>query len=148
MHNEQEKELQKSLDYITMYADGIILQLGEDVSRLIFYQDDLELTDENTAIDNKKKVKQLNFEVRIPNSVAQRFVNNANQMYTLKNEPLRICQEDRESSSGVINRTWQDYLNKVTSVLYDTDDFDERYTTDSNQVKELGKEYDRLKDGV
>jgi hypothetical protein len=32
--------------------------------------------------------------------------------------------------------------------LYDTDDFDERYTTDSNQVKELGKEYDRLKDGV
>jgi hypothetical protein len=148
MHNEQEKELQKSLDYITMYADGIILQLGEDVSRLIFYQDDLELTDENTAIDNKKKVKQLNFEVRIPNSVAQRFVNNANQMYSLKNETLRICQEDRESSSGVINRTWQDYLNKVTSVLYDTDDFDERYTTDSNQVKELGKEYDRLKDGV
>lgn len=53
----------KSLDYMTTYADGIVVQLGGEVSRLMFYQVDSEIDAESSSVKN---AYDLRFEVRIP----------------------------------------------------------------------------------
>jgi hypothetical protein len=57
----------KSPDYMTAYADGIVVQLGEqNVSRLMFYQVDADI---ETASNTVKNEHSLRFEVRIPREV-------------------------------------------------------------------------------
>ena len=46
MTEDQERVYENSLDYRTEYVNGFILQIGEDVSRLIFYQHELQLDEE------------------------------------------------------------------------------------------------------
>jgi hypothetical protein len=51
--------IEKSPDYGVAYADNVILQVGSQMSRLIFYQDTIELNADSTSIDIYKKCKQI-----------------------------------------------------------------------------------------
>jgi hypothetical protein len=66
MSEENKSEIiqyEKNCDYMTTYADGIVVQLGEEVSRLMFYQDEADIDTNSSSVKNKH---DLRFEVRIP----------------------------------------------------------------------------------
>lgn len=73
MSEEEKPEIiqyEKSPDYMTTYADGIVLQLGEEVSRLMFYQNEADIDTQSSSVKNKN---DLRFEVRIPRTVLEQI---------------------------------------------------------------------------
>jgi len=90
MSDENKPEIikyEKSPDYIITYADGIVVQLGNDVSRLMFYQVDSEIDTESSSVKNKHNLR---FEVRIPRTsleqIAQSIVDYTNLQEQLDEE--------------------------------------------------------------
>lgn len=59
-------EYEQSDDYEVVYADNVILKMGNENSKLIFYQEVTKLNQNNGGIEKNKKYKQLKFEIRIP----------------------------------------------------------------------------------
>ncbi len=61
------KTFEKDKDYASVFADGVILELGRNNScKLTFYQEDIELEDNVTDLKDAKKIKTLTVQVNIP----------------------------------------------------------------------------------
>lgn len=69
-HETETIHYEKSPDYMTTYADGIVVQLGEDVSRLMFYQVDADIDTKSSSVKNEHNLR---FEVRIPRTVLEQI---------------------------------------------------------------------------
>lgn len=108
-----EIKYEKSPDYMTAYSDGVIIQLGDEVSRLMFYQVDADLSD---ISNNVKENKILRFEVRMPKDVlrqvAETIVNTVNAQ-----------DEAFEAVDGIeneeINQKQVDLDNKLNITYFD-----------------------------
>lgn len=104
---------EKNPDYMTTYADGIVIQLGEDVSRLMFYQVDSDIDTESGSV---KSNHNLRFEVRIPRSaleqVAQTIVDYTDLQDKLDNEVHDV--EDEETLEK-----YSDFEYKINHSFFD-----------------------------
>jgi hypothetical protein len=111
------EKIDRDDDYAIVHADGIKLRLGDEVSKLIFYQEDLRPT-EDGKLDADEQHKILTFEVRLPREV------------------LRRLSGFVVSGLEAVDRTWdavdkiQDkktkelhdkFLDEIESYLFDTD---------------------------
>lgn len=147
--SENERTIEKDLDYSVEYADGIIAELGNTVSRLIFYQEVLEPSEDGKGLDQTSKVVRLKFEVRIPKnrlSILGRMIELSSEMEagadtrlrnaTYKFDWRRLSPKDQESA-----KEWWKFKNKLSHRLIDTND--DSPTPDS---VDLSQKYRKLKD--
>lgn len=98
------KNVLKSNDYAVVHVDGVITQIGNEVTKLIFYQN-MHLPTESDTLDQNEITKVLQFEIRIPRTImgwvaeyivdAEKSIENANnavqntddeKIHSLKNE--------------------------------------------------------------
>jgi hypothetical protein len=61
MSEKKEKNYVKDLEYKTHYADGIIVQISNRITRLIFYEEEVQPTEDEREIDKEKKHIKLKF---------------------------------------------------------------------------------------
>ena len=118
MSEEIEVVYEEDPDYSTVYADNVILQIGE-TCRLIFYQDVVKVTDDH-KIDKNTRRKRLKFEVRLPLTTVQRLTNNGSNLVNLHYHTLNLVQGKKDPK--VIEAWWKMH-GRMRKSLYDTENF-------------------------
>lgn len=108
-----EIKYEKSLDYMTTYADGIVVQLSDEVSRLMFYQVDADLTD---ASNDVKEEKILRFEVRLPKDVLIQIAENIVNTTEAQNDAYQAIQGIEDE---VLNRKYEEFNAKMNRTFFD-----------------------------
>jgi len=106
-----DSNIEKDVNYTTVYADGIKFFVEKGICRLVFYQNDLGISEESPKL--RKDTKLLNFEVRMPIATVDRFCNHAPEIIDVYMKPLQYPMSD-ELEQKII-----EHLNENP---YDTDD--------------------------
>lgn len=133
--SEPQRIFQKSLNYAIVYADGVLFELGGRVSRLIFYQEELDINDDRNAIDKTRKVITQKFEVRVPHRILKRLSETVQNMSKLSDEVLKMTEGiDDEKVTDV----WYRFQTNLEGIVYDTND------AKPNYQRELGEDYNEL----
>jgi hypothetical protein len=105
-------------DYAVVYADNVILHLGTENSKLIFYQEVTKLNDNENDIEKHKRCKRLKFEITVPTSAVKKLSDNASYLLSLRDKALMFGW-NKSSNNEVVNAWWK--LNKrIESTYYDT----------------------------
>ncbi|MGI9010172.1 MAG: hypothetical protein ACR2F1_03170 [Nitrososphaeraceae archaeon] len=73
MSQDNNVEYEQLPDYTVIYADNVMLQLGRDNPKLIFYQQPTKVNEGGTDIEKNKQIKILKFEIRLSNRALQRL---------------------------------------------------------------------------
>src|SRR5688500_13034214 len=118
--NDERGDVDKDLNYTMFHADGVIARLEAHDSRLIFYQEHLEPSEDGKGVDKTNVHKRLMFEVRIPKTVFMRLCTN---MIALINYRTRAINELRKG--GIEKKhadVFKNYEEKIRDLLYDTVD--------------------------
>lgn len=108
-----EIKYEKSPDYMTTYADGIVVQLSDEVSRLMFYQVDADLTD---ASNDVKEEKILRFEVRLPKDVLIQIAENIVNTTEAQNEAYQVIEGIEDE---ILNRRYEEFNAKMNRTFFD-----------------------------
>ncbi len=119
---DRDVEIQKSLDYASVFADGIILKLEDETARLIFYEKILEPTEDGKSLDTKKNILRLKHEVRISQTALEGFAIHAKKLMDIRAMLVRLAAKSK-SAKGVPS-AWGKVDSKLQSGLYNTDDYD------------------------
>lgn len=112
---------EKSLDYVTAYADGIIFEYGNNgVSRLIFYQKEPQISEDGKEFDRIEEIKRLKFEVRIPQIALGNISQNVQYRQGFQDKTLKLVQDTKDEKiiSEFINLS-----KEVSEILFDSDSF-------------------------
>ena len=120
MSQDNNVEYEQLPDYAVVYADNVILQLGRDTPKLIFYQQPTKVNDLGTGIEKNKQIKRLKFEVRLSNRALQRLSAMALAMMQERKNALKSTEG--QSDDMTANAWWQ-FDKSMESVYYDTDDY-------------------------
>jgi len=105
-------------DYAVIYADNIILQLGDNNPKLIFYQEITRLNDEGTEINKGKKCKRLKFEVRLPSLALE----NLSKMYLGLTQARSYALDSTKGNNDKnVTRSWWEVENTLRTTIYDTE---------------------------
>ena len=111
-------DVDKDLNYAMIHADGVIARLEDYDSRLIFYQEHLQPTEDGKDIDKTKVNKRLMFEVRIPKPVLVKLCNNMVALNQYRSKALKeLRNTDIEKKHAEAYKT---YEQKIRDFLYDT----------------------------
>lgn len=129
----------KPPDFASVYADGVILQVGDDLSRLMFYQREVDPTEDGMGIEKEKERVVLKFEVRIPRYTLELLAENASELLKLKEEAFNM--EQRHKKDEKVLASWYDLDTKIQRFIYNTDE-DE---IDSKEVEALEAQYNDLR---
>ena len=92
--------------------------LLENRSRIIFYQEEMQLTEGGKAFDKQKKLKRLKLEVRIPHSALFKLSMNSKYLFELQQNAHHLSEGSKDDT---ITNAWYDYDNKISSIIYDID---------------------------
>jgi hypothetical protein len=115
--NEQ-SDLEKDLNYTIHHADGVITRLEAHDSRLIFYQEHLEPSEDGKDMDKTNVKKHLTFEVRIPKPVFIRLCTNMVRLNKYRSMALnQIRKTEIEKKHADV---YKNYEQKFRDLLYDT----------------------------
>lgn len=118
--NEQRPDIEKSLDYTTFYADGIIFEMGDrGVCRLIVYEKEKVISQDSKALENNQDLKRLKFEIRIPQHTFEYLCENSLYLIKSRNNTLEIAMDKRRDSS--IIKSAHELSEELRKILYDTE---------------------------
>lgn len=119
--NDQRPDIEKSLDYTTHYADGIIFEIGDrGVCRLIVYEKEKIISQDNKELENKQDLKRLKFEIRIPQNTFEYLCQNSLYLIQSRNNTLAIAMDKRKDSS--IIKSAHELSQEFLRIIYDTED--------------------------
>jgi hypothetical protein len=135
INDEIERTYEKDLDYATVYADNVILEFGEEMCRLIFYQEGLDLTENREAFDKSKKSVHLKFEVRIPHIAAVKLAINAKRLFDIWSRAQHYEVKDEEVQKALAR-----FNKRIESLLYDT----RESMLESREVDKLRDDFEEL----
>lgn len=116
---EVERNFSKPPDYSCVYADGVILQSSIDVSRLIFFQKEIEPSADGKKLQSKDPIYTLKFEVRIPHLALIALADNINDDLAFRNK-IRELRATAGNETKALN-SWGRMQDAVSKVLIDTD---------------------------
>jgi|SRR5688500_4409517 len=118
--NDERGDVDKDLNYTMFHADGVIARLEAHDSRLVFYQEHLEPSEDGKDLDKTNVHKRLMFEVRIPKAVFIRLCNNMIRLNKYRSKALnQMRKTDIEKKHA---DTYKNYEQKFRDLLYDTAD--------------------------
>ncbi|HJU14424.1 MAG TPA: hypothetical protein VJ792_08225 [Candidatus Nitrosotalea sp.] len=116
-------------EYASVFADGIMIEIGDEVTKLIFYQNSKAPSDEGT-LNPYEAVKVLKFEVRIPQSVFERTSKHSldlNQAIDQSYDAIEGIKDEK------INELHAEFTSKLQNYLFDSNlDYSQ-----NNEVKEV-----------
>jgi|ERR671912_550394 hypothetical protein len=115
----KERNYVKDIDYKTYYADGIILQISGAVGRLIFYESELNPSEDEKSFETDKKNIKLKFEIRIPNFALASLAENIITRNNLRNNALEISYSSKDDKT---REAWSKYNNKLQEIIMDTEE--------------------------
>lgn len=117
--SKKEVSYEQPPDYAVIYADNIILQLGDNNPKLIFYQEVTKLNDDGTDINKGKKCKRLKFEVRLPPHALE----NLSKMYLGMTQARNYALDSTKGNNDKnVTRSWWEVENTLRTTIYDTED--------------------------
>jgi hypothetical protein len=116
----KEVEYEQPPDYTVTYADNVILQLGENNPKLIFYQEITKVNDSNNDIEKNKRCKRLKFEVRIPRSTLEKLSTIAFALLYAEKTTLKSTEGKDDAK---VTRAWYEVNNVIRSTVYDTENY-------------------------
>lgn len=135
--SEPEITVKKDAGFHTVYADGVILQLGHDNCRLIFYQEQIEL--EGTENISQKNLT-LKFEVRMPRisftKVCMDAVKASETLNLSANFTRGLPSEDSKQAFFNLNR-------RIRTALFDSED-----TSFTNKSEYFKDQFIRYRDQI
>jgi hypothetical protein len=105
-------------DYAVISADNIILQLGDNNPKLIFYQEVTKINEGSDDIEKGKKFKRLKFEVRLPPKVLE----NLSKMYLGLIQARNFALESTKGNNNQdVTRSWWEVEDILRTTVYDTE---------------------------
>ncbi len=107
----------KSLDYATVYADDAIVELDDDVCRIIFYQNAIEPTPNGTGLEHP--IIKLKHEVRLPERAFRLLCNYGKGAKDLLD---RAYTETENVQDQAIIKKLNDLEDEIKNTLFDTGD--------------------------
>lgn len=108
------RRLEKNPDYFTAYADNVLVEIKDEVCRLMFYQNDIEF--ENGKLD-KERTDRLRFEIRLPRETLirfSRFVAGVTHLQAQIDEGIDFV------SNPELDKKYDELNAKVDSLVYDS----------------------------
>lgn len=111
-------EIEKDADYAVVFADGVLLQVKGNVSRLIFYRENLEVDETNADFDRTKKFTKLMFEVRLS-------YQNLRRLATMADNAENMLSASQRAMYGLgytnpLADQWEVLQQRVTRAVVDT----------------------------
>ena len=109
--------LEQDIDYTTNFADGFFLKLDHETrtARLVFYKKDVKLHNGKYDSLPDEFVKNVIFEVRIPNSALIGFLDISEKFNKYREENEEEVMEDEE-----VYETFSEYTETLASSTFDT----------------------------
>ena len=142
-------EMEKDPDYAVVFADGVLLQVKGNVSRLIFYRENLEIDQGNgNDFDMTKKHAKLMFEVRLS-------YQNLRRLASIADNAENILSASQRAIFGLgytnpLADQWDALQQRVTRAIVDTNrslnDKEERSTRE--MFNQLVKEQEAVNEEV
>lgn len=117
MSDQPKRIFTKASDYATVYADSVIFQGGTDISKLIFFQREVEPTEDGAKLETKPEKITLKFEVRVPRVQLFGLAKNIEAEEAFREQGgnlVRLGGEDHESIQA-----WYNLSDKLDDVLID-----------------------------
>lgn len=135
-------EIARDKDYVMTFADGVIVRLDGEVSRLIFYQDHIQLLDKENRNSSAAVIK---FEVRIPYSGLKKLAEDINVLTSVvtksfnlekgKNDDVK--KEIRELRSRALTEFFDSgenaFITKAEHIEDSFNEIEEQSKKDSNK---------------
>lgn len=138
MSDDIQRVFVKPPDFASVYADGVMLQIGEELSRLVFYQRGIEPSEDGSQMDKEREYVSLRFEVRLPRTALSDLADNIVELLKLKEKAWKMTK-GRNKDDKVVESWWL-LDGKIGRFLYNTDE-DE---IDGKAVEDLNAQYDDL----
>lgn len=130
------KNVIKSDDYAVVPSDGVIMQIGDTVTKLIFYQK-LHLPTDQDMLDQDEVTKVLQFEIRIPRNIFRTVA----EFISSSEKSIEIGHEVVSNTNDQKIHSLNDELDyKIRNLLIDSN---EDYSED-NEVVTLREKYGEL----
>lgn len=139
MSNDIETRYDKPPDFASVYADGAIFQMTDTLTRLVFYQKEVEPTEDCSEIEKQKERVILKFEVRLDEYTVRHLVGGIKEILDLKDKAFKM--ERRHRSKERVLTSWYDLSKKIERFVYNTDE-DE---IDRKQIEDINTQYEDLK---
>lgn len=136
------KNVKKSDDYAIVHADGVITEIGSEVTKLIFYQQ-VHLPTKEDTLDQSDMTKVLQFEVRIPKNVIRGISTYISQWSNYIDENTQATIQAQDEKITNLN---SDLASKLQNLLVDSNtDYseDKEVSTLLEQVRELRDRLER-----
>lgn len=114
----KERILTRSLDYVTLFADDIILQIKDGIARLVFYQEELYPDEDGKKLDKQAENINLKFEIRIKSLALTKL---AKQITSLENfTKMGMDTAEKTIQDDKVLEAWVNYNQRVDDLTYDT----------------------------
>lgn len=108
-------------DYAVTYADDIIFQLGQYVSKLIFYQNITTTSSDSSELEKDKIVKRMKFEVRIPQITLEQLAKKSFLLIHTRNNSIKAVSTQKDKKTS---KAWFEFDEALATKYYDTADHD------------------------
>jgi hypothetical protein len=116
-------------DYADVFADGIMIEVGDEVTKLIFYRNTKIPSDDNT-LNPDEATKVLKFEVGIPQSIFKRIAEHALSSIQAIDQSYDATDDVEDEK---INKLQQEFVSGLQNYLFDSNlDY-----TNNNEVKNM-----------
>jgi hypothetical protein len=113
-------EYEQLSDYAVVYADNVILQLGSNNAKLIFYQIVTKVNEAGNDIEKNRICKRLKFEVRIPRHALEKLSTIAFGLIQAQKIALESTKGRNEAN---VTRAWYEVDKIIGSATYDTENY-------------------------
>lgn len=103
-------------EYANVFADGIMMEIGDEVTKLIFYQNTKFPSDDDTLNPNES-TKVLKFEVRIPQSVFKRVSEHGLQSIQAIDQSYDATVDIKDEKTNALQR---EFVDNLQNYLFDS----------------------------
>jgi hypothetical protein len=116
--SESDIQYEKDDDYAVVYADNVIIRMGNENSRLIFYQEVTKLNENKKGFEKNKRCKRLKFELIIPTSAIRNMSDKASYLLKLREDALMVGW-NKNKNPEVLD-AWGKVNKRIEYTYYDT----------------------------
>lgn len=135
------RTIEKDLNYTTLYADGAIFRLEGDTPRLIFYQKEVEPSDDRMTMEAEKETIRLKLEVRLSHASIRRLMELVQPLYELRESAIKMTQATSGDKKTI--NTWVKLQRKLSSLFQDSEWF-QPLNRNSLALKEIEEQVNEL----
>jgi len=129
----------KPPDFASVYADGVMFQKGsDDLSRLVFFQRQIEPSEDGALMDKSTEYIKLIFEVRLPEYRLSQLAENVTEILDLGQKAWKMTKGKTKDEK--VLHSWYVLNENIERFLYNTDE-DE---IDSKAVDKMDDQYSDL----